>query len=92
MDEHSPLVKKPINSFQTKTSKDPKYMSTSSFQAMMEGIQEMRTQRERSKSDTFENNFDNLVTPIREAQRKSLYGSLPFVAAFGMTGAIIKFC
>lgn len=82
-----------------KLSKKPNFMSTSSFQTLTEELakQELTTRKlSRTRSEsmggladkaekiTFSPREDTEVRQLETQGRRTLYGTLPFVAAFGM--------
>jgi hypothetical protein len=66
--------------------KNQNYMSASAFQTVAEEINRQRqTTAQLSRSASIGLDMaPSALNPIREGQRRALYGSLPFVSAFGM--------
>ena len=61
------------------------YMSTSAFQTMVEEIERQRAQTRFSRSASVGPDMQpSLLNPLLTGGRRALYGTLPFVAAFGM--------
>ena len=99
-DEAQPLLKQAAyNTTGLRSTKDPKYLSTSSFQTLAEGIQAIRkdsnnrNNRTRSKSDVDieSEHVQSLITPIREAHRKSLYGRWDSICQFCFSNPLFSF-